>query len=87
MSEILERLYNLHFFHLNSLKDFPELVSGNVLKYLKKNPEVLEDNIKLFEKEIKFLGSEDPSNNEMDWFIGGVRLDFENMCVCQLRGG
>ena len=42
------------------IKDFPELVSGNVLKYLKKNPEILKNNIKLFEKEIKFLGPEDP---------------------------
>ena len=42
------------------IKDFPELVSGNVLKYLKKNPKILEHNIKLFEEEIKFLGSEDP---------------------------
>ena len=41
------------------IKDFPELVSGNVLKYLKKNPEILKNNIKLFEKEIKFLGPED----------------------------
>ena len=35
-------------------------ISGNVLKYLKKNPEILEHNVKLFEEEMKFLGSSDP---------------------------
>jgi hypothetical protein len=42
------------------IKDFEEKVSGNLMKYLNKNPLFLEENIKSFEEELLFIGSNNP---------------------------
>ena len=42
------------------IKDFEEKVSGNVVKYLKNNPLFLQENLDEFEKELQFIGSNDP---------------------------
>ena len=42
------------------IKDFEEKASGNLMKYINNNQLFLEENIKLFEEELKFIGSVNP---------------------------
>ena len=42
------------------IKDYEEVMSGKVMKYLNANPDIKKDNIKSFEKEIEDLGSKNP---------------------------
>ena len=42
------------------IKDFEEKVSGKVMKYINNNNEFLQENIKLFEDELMFIGSTQP---------------------------
>lgn len=42
------------------IKDFEEKVSGNLMKFLNKNPLFLQENINAFEDELLFIGSHNP---------------------------
>jgi hypothetical protein len=42
------------------IKDYEEVMSGKVMKYLNANPDIKKENIKSFEKEIEDLGSKNP---------------------------
>lgn len=42
------------------IKDFEEKVSGNLMKFVNKNPLFLQENIKSFEEELLFIGSNNP---------------------------
>jgi len=42
------------------IKDYEEKASGTVMKYVKNNPEFLQQNIKSFEEELQFIGSNQP---------------------------
>jgi len=42
------------------IKDFEEKISGNVIKYINQNKEFLKENIKSFEEELEFIGSNEP---------------------------
>tara|TARA_B100000575_G_scaffold254686_1_gene224012 strand:- start:482 stop:1066 length:585 start_codon:yes stop_codon:yes gene_type:complete len=42
------------------IKDFPEAESNKAMSYLKKNPDIVDQNIVTFLQEIKDLGSENP---------------------------
>jgi hypothetical protein len=42
------------------IKDFEEKVSGNLMKFVNKNPMFLQENIKAFEDELLFIGSHNP---------------------------
>jgi len=42
------------------IKDFEEKVSGNLMKFINKNPMFLQENIKAFEEELLFIGSQNP---------------------------
>jgi len=42
------------------IKNFPEMESANVMKYLKNNPEFVKENIITFEEELNDLGATDP---------------------------
>jgi hypothetical protein len=42
------------------IKDFEEKVSGNLMKFVNKNPLFLQENIKSFEDELLFIGSINP---------------------------
>lgn len=42
------------------IKDFEEKASGNVMKYINKNPDFLEENINSFKEELEFIGAVDP---------------------------
>ena len=42
------------------IKDFEEKTSGNLIKFLNKNPMFLEKNIKEFEEELLYIGSNNP---------------------------
>jgi hypothetical protein len=42
------------------IKDFEKRTSGNVMKYINKNPEFLQENILSFEEELEFIGAVDP---------------------------
>lgn len=43
------------------IKDFPTKSSRDVLKHLRNNPEVIEQQIKNFREELQFIGSENPT--------------------------
>lgn len=42
------------------IKDFEEKTSGKVMKFIRKNPSFVEENIKTFEEELLFIGSNNP---------------------------
>ena len=42
------------------IKDFEEVISGTVMKYLRENPEFEKDNIISFEEELKYIGATKP---------------------------
>lgn len=42
------------------IKDFEEKISGNLMKFINKNPIFLQENVKLFEEELLFIGSNNP---------------------------
>ncbi len=42
------------------IKDYEEVMSNKVMQYLRKNPEVLNENLKSFEKELQDIGSNNP---------------------------
>jgi len=42
------------------IKDFEEKVSGNLMKFVNKNPSFLQENINTFEDELSFIGSHNP---------------------------
>jgi hypothetical protein len=42
------------------IKDYEEVISGKVMKYLKENPKFEKDNIETFEDEINCIGSQNP---------------------------
>lgn len=42
------------------IKDYEEVISGKVMKYLKNNPDFKKDNIKSFEMELKDIGATNP---------------------------
>ena len=42
------------------IKDFEEKISGNLMKFVNKNPLFLQENIRLFEEELLFIGSNNP---------------------------
>ena len=42
------------------IKNYPEMESSKVVKYLKQNPKVEKENIEEFKKELKMLGSVNP---------------------------
>ena len=42
------------------IKDYEEVMSGKVMKYLKSNPEIKKENIKSFEMELKDIGATNP---------------------------
>ena len=43
------------------IKDFPEIESGNVMKFLRKNKSLVDENIASFEKELIDIGSVNPT--------------------------
>ncbi|RUM92032.1 MAG: hypothetical protein DSZ27_04660 [Thiomicrospira sp.] len=43
------------------IKDFEEVVSGKMMKYLKENPEFEKKNIESFVKELNFIGAKNPT--------------------------
>ena len=42
------------------IKDYEEVMSGKVLKYLNSNPDIKKENIKSFEIELKDIGAKNP---------------------------
>jgi 3-deoxy-D-arabino-heptulosonate 7-phosphate (DAHP) synthase len=40
------------------IKDFENVISGDVMKYLKKNPDFEKKNVEMFRKELKDIGSQ-----------------------------
>ena len=42
------------------IKDFEEKTAGNVMKYITKNKDFLEENIKSFQEEVDFIGAVNP---------------------------
>ena len=42
------------------IKDFEQKISGNVMKFLTKNPSFLQENLHAFEEELTFIGSSNP---------------------------
>lgn len=43
------------------IKDFEELASGKMMKYLKENPEFEQSNVKTFLNELNFIGADNPT--------------------------